>query len=164
MPKPTCAQGAPIKPSVPVYLGQIQSDLNHVRSSLPSGSTADCLVNIALQAVVGAIVAILPEASSELSATRNDKCPALTGLPLLPEEAQQTSVLLTVQQLASELGTQADIIDGFMADCSFEGKGVPAAFERAHVMMNTVRRLAMAIYSVAVDGLDREASEGGNAP
>lgn len=56
MPNPTQSPAAGrLNPSVPVYLATIQSDLKHVRASVPAGSLLWFLADLALQSVTRAL-------------------------------------------------------------------------------------------------------------
>jgi hypothetical protein len=68
----------PVSPSVPVHLGEIQHDLKHVRASVPAGSMAWFLADIAIQAVTGALKEVAPKAYTGDSVTRNELPPALS--------------------------------------------------------------------------------------
>ncbi|MGZ8218524.1 hypothetical protein [Methylomagnum sp.] len=71
--------------------------------------------------------------------------------PVLSDGMRGLSVQQEMQRLSSELKAQLDVIDDLLADCSFGGEGVPREFDLAHTMMDTARRLAQGIHTLAFE-------------
>jgi hypothetical protein len=116
----------PINPSVPVHLGEIQHDLKHVRASVPAGSMAWFLADIALQAVTGALKEVAPKAPTGDSVTRNELPPALSleitaNSPVafrLPELLEVHRLTLHLHRTLLEAGDRLPFIlfGGIVAD------------------------------------------------
>ena len=78
-----------LKPSIPVYLGQIQHDLNHIAAAVPEGTAVSCLIRIASQAVSGALTEILPKASGSVSLSAKVQADPDVLSPLDQENARE---------------------------------------------------------------------------
>jgi hypothetical protein len=63
--------------------------------------------------------------------------------PARPEGSP--GVLSEIQSLSEELKTLHEVIDDLLSGISFDGSGVPVAFEQASWLMTTARRLNLLI-------------------
>jgi hypothetical protein len=85
-------------------------------------------------------------------------------LPGLTADVSDLRFLSEIQLLAEELRTVLDTADELLSGVSFDGNGVPVAFERASWLMNTAWRLNLGILSELPSAHARFRAVHGEAP